>query len=88
MWEMFRDEEQISEFFMKGFFTSGYHILRKTIQLMMIKNEEQSYKTNPKTLLLSLTRDDIEYYDFQKVVELIEEGYNVSLGIDDYLEQY
>jgi hypothetical protein len=67
MWEMFRDDDRISEFFGKGFFTYGYHILRKTIQLMMIKNEEQSHTTHPDALLLSLMRDDIEYYDFQRI---------------------
>jgi hypothetical protein len=73
MLEMFRDEGAISEFLGKGFFTSGYHILRKSIQLMMIKNEEYSYTKNPHSLFLSLGRDDIEYYNFQKVTELIQE---------------
>ena len=73
MWEMFRDEDKVGELFLKGFFTQGYHILRRTIQLMMIENEKRSYNSNPESLLLSLARDDIEYYDFQKIDELIKE---------------
>ena len=35
-WEMFRDNDTMSDLFCKWFVTYGYHILRKTIQLMLI----------------------------------------------------
>lgn len=88
MWEMFRDEDRAGELFLKGFFTQGYHILRRTIQLMMIENEKRSYLSHPEVLLLSLARDDIEYYDFQKVDELVDEWYKAGEPISEYLKNY
>lgn len=87
-WEMFRDNDKISDLFGKWFFTYGYHILLKAIQLMMIKNEEFSHKTHPDALFLSLMCDDIEYYDFHRMSDLIDEWYNASSSIKSYIDSF
>jgi NTE family protein len=88
MKNMFSQENQISELFWKNFFTYSYHILSRTIQLMMIENEKHSHITRPDSLLLSLGRDDIEYYDFHRVDELVDAGYMSAISLSQYLSDY
>ena len=63
----------MSSLFTEGFFSTTYQVLRKTIQLMMLQNEEQSRACNTQALVIQVGRDDIEYYNFNRVDELIDE---------------
>lgn len=80
--------EGISPLFSDGFFSTTYQVLRKTIQLMMLKNEQSSEKQRPDAHILHLGRDDIEYYNFNRATELIDEWYQLSENIASYLKNY
>ena len=78
----------MSSLFTEGFFSTTYQVLRKTIQLMMLQNEEQSRACNTQALVIQVGRDDIEYYNFNRVDELIDEWYRLSENIEHYLQNY
>lgn len=52
--------------------THAYGMIRKTLAIMMAKNESTSLTSHPNVLLIRPGRPEIEYYDFRKVDALIE----------------
>jgi predicted acylesterase/phospholipase RssA len=50
-------------------------MIRKTLAIMMAQNEKNSLASRDDVLLIRPGREDIEYYDFRRVDEMIEAGY-------------
>lgn len=63
-------------------FTNSYNILRKTIGIMMYQNELQSIRTSRDVILIRIGREDIDYYQFNKIKPLITEWYNAAISIN------
>lgn len=78
-------KEPILPFIGNGPFARTYDTLRKTIQIIMQRNEEKSILSRKDVLILRIGRNDIDYYEFKKVWELISEWYHVSSVISSYL---
>ncbi len=78
-------KESIFPFIANGPFASTYNTLRKTIQIIMQRNEEKSILSRDDLHLLRIWRNDIDYYEFNRASELIAEGYLVSESIETYL---
>lgn len=75
----------ILPFIGNGPFSNTYNTLRKTIQIIMQRNEQKSILSRDDLHLLKIWRNDIDYYEFNRVSELIEEGYRVGESIWNYL---
>lgn len=86
--EIIQKKHFLSPLFENGFFSNTYINLRKTIQIMMINNERNSVAKNPNILFLKIDKSDIDYYNFNKITELIEEWIQVSKNIPAYLRSY
>lgn len=80
-----RKNEGKRVFFIQKPFVSTYLVLRKAVSIMITQNEKVSVASRPDALFLKLGRNDIDYYDFKKVEELVEEGYKMSKPITSYL---
>lgn len=65
--------------------THAYGMIRKTLAIMMARNENASLALHNNTLLIRPGRPEIEYYDFRKVDALIEAGYIASEPISSFL---
>ncbi|MFA5916627.1 MAG: patatin-like phospholipase family protein [Candidatus Gracilibacteria bacterium] len=65
--------------FKKGFFGYNYEILKKTITILMSTNEDLTLELakymGKKIILLTPDIGDYEYYDFNKVDEIADIGY-------------
>ncbi len=57
-------------------FENSYNILRKTIWIMMYQNEIQSINSKKNIYLIRIWREDIDYYEFNKIESLIQEWYS------------
>ena len=44
--------------------SNSYTILRKTLGIIMVNNENASLKEHPNTFLIYPNREDIDFYDF------------------------
>lgn len=77
--------ESILPFIGKWPFANTYDVLRKTLQIIMSKNEELSLKSRDSILTIRIGRNEIDYYEFTKVEELIQEGYEKSETIAWFL---
>jgi NTE family protein len=80
-------KESKSLFPAKTPFIHTYTLLRKAVGIMIAQNERTSIASRKDILVLRPGRDDIEYYDFQKVDELVDEWYKTALPITDYLQE-
>ena len=77
-----------SFFFPNGHILSnGYGMIRKTINIMMAQNELGSIRSRESILVISPERDDIDYYNFNKMNLMIDEGYRVSVVLGDFFKQ-
>ena len=56
-----------------------YEAIRKTLAIIMAKNESISIASRENVILICPLREDIEYYEFSKSTEMIEAGYEASL---------
>ncbi len=86
--ESSRIEKSIQRFFDIWAIKSTYRTLRKSMQIMIRQNEERSLCAYPETLILRIWRDDIDYYAFHRVSELVDEWYKTSEPIAQYLQNY
>ena len=64
--------------------SNSYTILRKTLGIIMVNNENVSLKEHPNTFLICPNREDIDFYDFWKMSPMIEEWYQSSESLISY----
>ena len=60
-------------------FIHVYEAIRKTLAIMMARNESLSIKSRKNITLIRPLCEEIEYYDFSKSKKMIEAGYEASL---------
>ena len=68
-------------------FSNVYNTLRKTVDIMIIKNESWSLQTRKDTHLLRLGIPHIQYHEFDKSNDIIQAGYDMTTGMESYLEK-
>jgi NTE family protein len=59
-------------------FIHVYEAIRKTLAIMMARNEAVSLTSRSHVTLIRPGREDVEYYDFRKVDDMIEAGHEAS----------
>jgi len=67
--------------FDKWIFTNSYHILQKTIDIMMRQNEKASIKCWKNVLLVNPKFSWIDYYEFHKSKEIIKVWYDFTKDV-------
>ncbi len=81
--------EKKSFFFPNGtILSNSYNILRKTIQIMMFQNELKSIQSRNNVTIIRLEREDIDYYNFMKMDNMIEEGHRSSQILLDFFSPH
>jgi predicted acylesterase/phospholipase RssA len=59
----------------KTFFSNGYNILQKTIDIMLSQNEIRSVDSRKDVVYIRPEFDGLDYYEFLKYPLFIESGY-------------
>lgn len=66
--------------------SNSYNVVRKMVGIMMYQNELTSLETRDNILILRAEREDIDYYEFNKMKQMIDEWYRISIPIANFLE--
>ncbi|MBX9809388.1 patatin-like phospholipase family protein [Candidatus Gracilibacteria bacterium] len=66
--------------------SNSYGLIRKMVGIMMYQNELNSIETRSDILVIRAEREDIDYYEFNKMKQMIDEGYRISTPIVDFLK--
>lgn len=66
-------------------FSNSYGIIRKMVGIMMSQNEARSIEWRKNLLLIRPEQEEIDYYDFKKMKQMIQEWYKISESIINFL---
>jgi len=78
-------EKKQTFFSLASSFSNTYLVLRRAVDIMIMRNEAVSLSTRKNVHFLQLGHGEIEYYDFRAVDTLVEAGYALGEGIERYL---
>ena len=67
--------------------SNSYSLIRKMVGIMMYQNELASLETRSDILIIRAEREDIDYYEFNKMKEMIDEWYRTSNTIVDFFKK-
>lgn len=59
----------------KTLFSNGYHLIQKTIDIMLSQNESRSVASRKGVIYIRPEFDGLDYYEFHKYKAFIESGY-------------
>ncbi|GAB0174741.1 MAG: patatin-like phospholipase family protein [Candidatus Altimarinota bacterium] len=62
-------------------FSNGYHLMQKTIDIMLSQNENRSVLSRKKVHYIRPEFDGLDYYEFGKYKAFIESGYKKASGV-------
>ncbi len=65
--------------------SNSYLIIRKMVGIMITQNELRSINSRESILLIRPWREDIDYYDFKKMNIMMNEWYNSSSNLIEFL---
>ena len=66
--------------------SNSYGLIRKMVWIMMYQNEINSIESRKNVFVIRAEREDIDYYEFNKMKEMISEWYRVSEKIENFLK--
>ena len=67
--------------------SNSYNIVRKMVWIMMYQNELNSLETRDDIITIRAEREDIDYYEFNKMNIMINEWYKCSESIEQILKK-